>query len=428
MRHAPRRDARRHARPLPRGRHGRATAAWPSAAATRSSSRASSARPPTSWRRTTCAPGRGSSAPPCAAHHDGPGEVVFASKAFPCTAVLRVFAEEGLGCDVASGGELHLALRAGFAPERIYLHGNAKSEAELRMAVEAGVGWIVLDNADDVAKLERVMPAGARRRVLLRVTPGRGGRDARGHPHRPRGVQVRLRAGRGRRARRPARPTTSTSAASTSTSAPSSSTWSRTARRWRRSPRSPTCRSTPSAAGWPCPTRPRTARPGPEASVAAMAEAARDAARAGQAPRDRAGALAGGQRGRDALHGAVGQAAAARAGRRGGRRRHVRQPAARCSTTPSTRWRWPTGSTSPGSRPRWWASTASRATCSWRTRCCRRCAPGDVLVTPVTGAYGHAMANNYNGVPRPPVVFCAGGAARLVVRRETYEELHARDV
>src|SRR3954453_20899037 len=90
-------------------------------------------------------------------HHDGPGEVVFASKAFPCTAVLRVFAEEGLGCDVASGGELHLALRAGFAPERIYLHGNAKSEAELRMAVEAGVGWIVLDNAAGMPKLGRVV-------------------------------------------------------------------------------------------------------------------------------------------------------------------------------------------------------------------------------------------------------------------------------
>jgi diaminopimelate decarboxylase len=54
--------------------------------------------------------------------------------------------------------------------------------------------------------------------------------------------------------------------------------------------------------------------------------------------------------------------------------------------------------------------------------------PGDVLVTPVTGAYGHAMANNYNGVPRPPVIFCAGGDARVVVRRETYEDLHARDV
>jgi diaminopimelate decarboxylase len=54
--------------------------------------------------------------------------------------------------------------------------------------------------------------------------------------------------------------------------------------------------------------------------------------------------------------------------------------------------------------------------------------PGDVLVTPVTGAYGHAMANNYNGVPRPPVIFCAGGDARAVVRRETYEDLRGRDL
>jgi diaminopimelate decarboxylase len=54
--------------------------------------------------------------------------------------------------------------------------------------------------------------------------------------------------------------------------------------------------------------------------------------------------------------------------------------------------------------------------------------PGDVVVTPVTGAYGHALANNYNGVPRPPVILCAGGSARVVVRRETVEDLHARDV
>ena len=53
---------------------------------------------------------------------------------------------------------------------------------------------------------------------------------------------------------------------------------------------------------------------------------------------------------------------------------------------------------------------------------------GDVLVTPATGAYGHAMANNYNGVPRPPVIFCADGQARVVVRRETTEDLMARDV
>ena len=51
---------------------------------------------------------------------------------------------------------------------------------------------------------------------------------------------------------------------------------------------------------------------------------------------------------------------------------------------------------------------------------------GDVLVTPATGAYGYAMANNYNGVPRPPVIFCRDGDARVVVRRETYEDLHAR--
>src|SRR5947207_10595496 len=58
-------------------------------------------------------------------------EVVYASKAFPCTAAYRLLAGEGLACDVASGGELHLALRGGFAPERIYMHGNDKSVAEL---------------------------------------------------------------------------------------------------------------------------------------------------------------------------------------------------------------------------------------------------------------------------------------------------------
>ena len=54
--------------------------------------------------------------------------------------------------------------------------------------------------------------------------------------------------------------------------------------------------------------------------------------------------------------------------------------------------------------------------------------PGDVVVTPVTGAYGYSLANNYNGVPRPPVIFCSDGTARVVVRRETYEDLAARDV
>jgi diaminopimelate decarboxylase len=105
-------------------------------------------------------------------HHGGAGEVIFASKACPVTAVLRLFGDEDLGCDVASGGELYLALKAGLAPERIYLHGNAKSAAELRQAVDARVGWVVIDNVEDVSKLASVLPRGARQRVLLRIRPG----------------------------------------------------------------------------------------------------------------------------------------------------------------------------------------------------------------------------------------------------------------
>jgi diaminopimelate decarboxylase len=54
--------------------------------------------------------------------------------------------------------------------------------------------------------------------------------------------------------------------------------------------------------------------------------------------------------------------------------------------------------------------------------------PGDVIVTPATGAYGYAMASNYNGLPRPPVIFCRDGDARVVVRRESFEDLTGRDV
>jgi diaminopimelate decarboxylase len=97
-------------------------------------------------------------------------EVIYASKAFPATAAYKLFAEEGISCDCASGGELHLALRGGCAPERIYLHGNNKTEAELRYAVENGVGTIVVDSFDEIDRLERIAPEG--QKVMLRVTPG----------------------------------------------------------------------------------------------------------------------------------------------------------------------------------------------------------------------------------------------------------------
>jgi diaminopimelate decarboxylase len=99
-------------------------------------------------------------------------EVHFASKAFPCTAVLRILRDEGLACDVASGGELAIALKADFDPGRIHLHGNAKSERELSEALDAGVGHIVVDNHTDIDRLERLVPDGATQRVQLRVAPG----------------------------------------------------------------------------------------------------------------------------------------------------------------------------------------------------------------------------------------------------------------
>jgi diaminopimelate decarboxylase len=98
--------------------------------------------------------------------------VVFASKAFPCTAVQRVMVEEGLGLDVAGGGEIVTALAAGADPATLVLHGNAKGDEEIAMASEHGIGLVVVDNADDVDRLEAIVPAGRAQDVLVRVIPG----------------------------------------------------------------------------------------------------------------------------------------------------------------------------------------------------------------------------------------------------------------
>src|SRR5919197_2675335 len=81
-------------------------------------------------------------------------EVLYASKAAPLTAIYRLCAEEGLSVDVASGGELHMALRAGLDPSRIYLHGNNKAQAELRYAVESGVGHEKGDTCGEIDALD----------------------------------------------------------------------------------------------------------------------------------------------------------------------------------------------------------------------------------------------------------------------------------
>jgi diaminopimelate decarboxylase len=98
--------------------------------------------------------------------------VVFASKAFPCTAVQRVMTEEGVGLDVAGGGEIITALRAGADPTLLVLHGNAKTYAEIALAVAHEIGLVVVDNSDDVDRLEATVPPGRCQDVLVRVIPG----------------------------------------------------------------------------------------------------------------------------------------------------------------------------------------------------------------------------------------------------------------
>jgi diaminopimelate decarboxylase len=351
--------------------------------------------------------------------HHGPGEVVYASKAFPCTAVLRVFAEEGLACDVASGGELHLALRAGFAPERLYLHGNAKSEAELRAALEAGVGTVVLDNEDEAARLRAL---GGGPRLLARVIPGV---EADTHEHILTGQAgskfgmtpevVRELAGRvdlaglhmhiGSQLRS----------------------------------LDPYRRAVAALAqvgefevydlggGLAVPYVPGEETVGAEEWVAGMVAAAH--AELGE---DRSLVLEPGR----ALVAAAGvtlyTVESVKPGLAGERIVAV------------------DGGMSDNLRPMLYGAAydaaladrmdADGSTCTVVGKHCESGdvlvrdvrlpdpRPGDVLVTPVTGAYGHAMANNYNGVPRPPVIFCSGGDARVVVRRETYEDLHGRDL
>jgi diaminopimelate decarboxylase len=99
--------------------------------------------------------------------------VSYAAKAFLCRAMARLVHEEGMHLDVATGGELHVALTAGVPAERLVLHGNNKSEAELTRARAVGVGRIVVDSFDELDRLDRLHRRdGTTPRVLLRATPG----------------------------------------------------------------------------------------------------------------------------------------------------------------------------------------------------------------------------------------------------------------
>lgn len=103
----------------------------------------------------------------------GGGRVAYASKACCFKELYRIVGEEGCGADVVSGGELYTALQAGFPADRLYFHGNNKSDAELRMALEAGVGRIVVDNPAELRRLSAIAEEmGKTASIYLRITPG----------------------------------------------------------------------------------------------------------------------------------------------------------------------------------------------------------------------------------------------------------------
>lgn len=105
--------------------------------------------------------------------------ILYAAKAFLCRAMVHWIEEEGLGLDVCSAGELELAVTSGFPAERIVLHGNAKSPADLETALRLGVGRIVIDSPSEIARLAAAVGPNGRQKVLVRVVPGiaAGGHD-----------------------------------------------------------------------------------------------------------------------------------------------------------------------------------------------------------------------------------------------------------
>ena len=355
-------------------------------------------------------------------------DVLFASKAFPCTAVYRVLAEEGLACDVASGGELHLALKAGFDPARVYLHGNAKSKDELRAALTAGVGHVVLDSFDEIARLEEIAAgAGRRQEVLVRVTPGVSGEThhaiSTGQADSKFGFSV--------------------------------DDAKEAIQRVQEAEQLELVGLHSHIGSQLLELGPFRAAIGelaglgdfPVYNVGGGLGVSYTSSQRAPSVEDYVHAVV------EVVHELLGQD-----------KRLLLEPGralvANSTVTLYTvenvkrnvsSWVAVDGGMSDNLRPMLYgalyeAAIADRPLAEGTARCNvagKHCesgdvivrdvplpdpAPGDVLVTPVTGAYGYALANNYNSVRRPAVIFCRDGTARVVVRRETYDDLAARDV
>jgi diaminopimelate decarboxylase len=359
-------------------------------------------------------------------------EVLFASKSAPITAIYEVCREEGLSVDVASGGELHAALRAGFEPGRIYMHGNNKSAAELSYAIEREIGCMVVDSLDEIALLDSLLDRS--QDVLIRLTPGIKPST---HSYVQTG-QLDSKFGFG----------ISDSQAERAVAAVGASRHLRLAGFHAHIGSQifelePYVKAIEALADFCRHLQPEVLNVGGGLGIAYSHD-------------DRPPAIdeyvdvkvAGVQRLFDPVPRILIEPGRSLVGNAGvtlysvGTVKEV--PGVRTYVAVD-------GGMSDNLRPmlygsRYEAVIADRPSAAAErlaTIAGKHCesgdvliadahlaapAPGDVLVTPATGAYGYAMANNYNGVPRPPVIFCSGGEARVVVRRETYDDLTARDV
>ena len=362
--------------------------------------------------------------------------MAYATKAFLCRAMARLAHEEGLHLDVATMGEMHVALAADVPADRLVLHGNNKSSLELSAARQVGVGRIVVDSSDELDRLEALHAVdGLTPRVLLRVTPG-----VEAHTHEfVRTGQDDSKFGF----------TLSTGAAAEAVDR---------------------CRASSAVE--------LVGIHFHIGSQVFVADFFRQAVEVVAPVVQRAGPAraVGGRRSRGRLRRRRGGPDDQRVGRR-----RPRPPAARPASPPGSppsrggpSWppppspctRWGRSSGCPGIRtyvavdggmsdnPRpvlygsGYETLLARRPQAERphhvTVVGKHCesgdllvrdalvpddlAVGDLLVTPVTGAYGHSMGSNYNKVLRPAVVFASEGRARVVVRRETPDDLLSTDV
>ena len=360
-------------------------------------------------------------------------EVIFASKAFPCTAAYRLFEREGLSVDVASGGELHMALAAGFDPGRIHLHGNNKTRRELEYAFDNGVGHLVLDSFDEIELADRLLDRP--QRVLIRITPGI---EASTHSYIQTGQEdskfgFGLADGLAEQAVERVRASKHLELVGLHAHIGSQIY-----------ELEPYTKAIEVLADFTSALElePELINVGGGLGIAYMD---------GDEPPSVDDYVDVKVRGIERVFDPVpriaiepGRSLVGNAGVTAYRVGTVKEiPGVRTYVAVD-------GGMSDNLRPmlygaRYEALIADRAAelpDTEATIAGKHCesgdvliedaeiaAPrvGDVLVTPATGAYGHAMANNYNGVPRPPVIFCDGGEARVVVRRESWDDLLARD-